>query len=171
MVAGAIANLCGNGKRLVKWVIFYYRSGWDGSIWKLHLPQTEQGGIRALLGMVRSGNNDVIAQVARGLANFAKCESRAITQGHKKGQSLLMDEGVLTWLLANSNIASISTQRHIELALCHLAQNEDNTRDFVTSGVKQLAKISVESSRDDIRKLEKKILGLNRSFKAEVQLE
>ncbi|GJV64632.1 kinesin-like protein KIN-UC isoform X1 [Tanacetum coccineum] len=152
MVAGAIANLCGNEK--------------------LHLPLTEQGGIRALLGMVRSGNNDVIAQVARGLANFAKCESRAITQGHKKGRSLLMDDGVLTWLLANSNIASISTRRHIELALCHLAQNEDNTRDFVTSGgVKQLAKISVESSRDDIRDLAKKILRLNRSFKAELQLE
>ncbi|PWA51413.1 armadillo repeat-containing kinesin-like protein 1 [Artemisia annua] len=167
MVAGAIANLCGNEK--------------------LHLPLTEQGGIRALLGMVRSGNNDVIAQVARGLANFAKCESRAITQGlynrifikaphnetgHKKGRSLLMDDGVLTWLLANSNIASISTRRHIELALCHLAQNEDNTRDFVTSGgVKQLARISVESSRDDIRDLAKKILRLNRSFKAEVQLE
>ena len=43
--------------------------------------------------------------------------------GHKKGRSLLMDDGVLTWLLANSNIASISTRRHIELALCHLAQN------------------------------------------------
>nr|GEX17006.1 armadillo repeat-containing kinesin-like protein 1 [Tanacetum cinerariifolium] len=89
--------------------------------------------------------------------------------GHKKGRSLLMDDGVLTWLLANSNIVSISTRRHIELALCHLAQNEDNTRDFVTSGgVKQLAKISVESSRDDIRDLAKKILRLNRSFKAEV---
>ena len=25
--------------------------------------------------------------------------------GHKKGRSLLMDNGVLTWLLANSNIA------------------------------------------------------------------
>ncbi|GJZ96522.1 kinesin-like protein KIN-UC, partial [Tanacetum coccineum] len=95
---------------------------------KLHLPLTEQGGIRELLGMVRSGNNDAIAQVARGLANFTKCESRAITQ-------------------------------------------EDNTRDFVTSGVKQLAKISVESNRDDIRNLAKKILGLNQSFKVEVQLE
>ncbi|GKB52888.1 kinesin-like protein KIN-UC [Tanacetum coccineum] len=90
---------------------------------------------------------------------------------HKKGRSLLMDDGVLTWLLANLNIASISTRRHIELALCHLAQNEDNTRDFVTSGVKELAKISVESSRDDIRDLAKKILRLNRSFKAELQLE
>ncbi|XP_023764695.1 kinesin-like protein KIN-UC isoform X1 [Lactuca sativa] len=150
MVAGAIANLCGNEK--------------------LHLLLIEQGGVRALLGMVRSGNNDVIAQVARGLANFAKCETRAITQGHKEGRSLLMDDGVLSWLLANSNTSSISTRRHIELALCHLAQNEDNTRDFVTSGgVKQLARISVESSRDDIRSLAKKILRLNRAFQAEVQ--
>lgn len=152
MVAGAIANLCGNEK--------------------LHLLLTEQGGIRALLGMVRSGNHDVIAQVARGMANFAKCESRAITQGHKKGRSLLMDDGVLSWLLANSNTASISTRRHIELALCHLAQNEDNTRDFVTSGgVKQVARISVESSREDIRNLAKKILRLNRTFQAVVQNE
>lgn len=152
MVAGAIANLCGNEK--------------------LHLLLTEQGGVRALLGMVTSGNNDVIAQVARGIANFAKCESRAITQGHKKGRSLLMDDGVLTWLLANSNSASLSTRRHIELALCHLAQNEDNTRDFLTSGgVKQLSRISVESSREDIRDLAKKILRLNRSFKAEMQQE
>ncbi|KAI7753065.1 hypothetical protein M8C21_016820 [Ambrosia artemisiifolia] len=149
MVAGAIANLCGNEK--------------------LHLLLIEQGGIRALLGMVRSGNNDVIAQVARGIANFAKCESRAITQGHKKGRSFLMD-GVLSWLLANSNTTSISTRRHIELALCHLAQNEDNTKDFMTSGgVTQLQKISVESSREDIRDLAKKILRLNRSFKAVVQ--
>lgn len=50
---------------------------------KLHLLLIEQGGVRALLGMVRSGNNDVIAQVARGLANFAKCETRAITQGQQ----------------------------------------------------------------------------------------
>ncbi|KAK9064079.1 hypothetical protein SSX86_017951 [Deinandra increscens subsp. villosa] len=149
MVAGAIANLCGNEK--------------------LHLLLIEQGGIRALLGMVRSGNDDVIAQVARGIANFAKCESRAITQGHKKGRSLLMD-GVLSWLLANSNTASVSTRRHIELALCHLAQNEDNAKDFMTSGgVKQLSKISVESTREDIRDLAKKILRLNRSFKAVMQ--
>ncbi|XP_071732971.1 kinesin-like protein KIN-UC isoform X2 [Rutidosis leptorrhynchoides] len=152
MVAGAIANLCGNEK--------------------LHVPLIEQGGIRALLGMVRSGNVDVIAQVARGIANFAKCESRAITQGHKKTRSLLMGDGVLSWLLANSNIASVSTRRHIELALCHLAQNEDNTRDFITSGgVKQLSRISIESSREDIRDLAKKILRLNQSFKAEVQQE
>ena len=41
----------------------------------------EERGIKALLGMVRCGNSDVIAQIARGLANFAKCESRGIIQG------------------------------------------------------------------------------------------
>jgi hypothetical protein len=41
----------------------------------------QDGGIKALLGMVRSGHADVIAQIARGIANFAKCESRVISQG------------------------------------------------------------------------------------------
>lgn len=40
-----------------------------------------EGGIKALLGMVKSRHPDVLAQVARGIANFAKCESRASTQG------------------------------------------------------------------------------------------
>ncbi|ONL93749.1 Armadillo/beta-catenin repeat family protein / kinesin motor family protein [Zea mays] len=61
MVAGAIANLCGNEK--------------------LHLMLKQDGGIKALLGMFRSGHADVIAQIARGIANFAKCESRMISQG------------------------------------------------------------------------------------------
>lgn len=41
----------------------------------------QDGGIKALLGMFQTGHNDVIAQIARGLANFAKCESRVISQG------------------------------------------------------------------------------------------
>lgn len=40
-----------------------------------------QGGIKALLGIVRCGHPDVLSQVARGIANFAKCESRASNQG------------------------------------------------------------------------------------------
>lgn len=31
--------------------------------------------------MAQSGNIDIIAQVARGMANFAKCETREIMQG------------------------------------------------------------------------------------------
>lgn len=48
---------------------------------KLQIKLRGEGGIKALLGMVRCGHPDVLAQVARGIANFAKCESRASTQG------------------------------------------------------------------------------------------
>ena len=51
MVAGALANLYGNGR--------------------LHLMLKEDCGITALLTMVKSGNSEVIAQIARGMANFA----------------------------------------------------------------------------------------------------
>jgi len=51
---------------------------------KLQTKLRSEGGIAALLGMVRCGHPDVLAQVARGIANFAKCESRASTQGIKK---------------------------------------------------------------------------------------
>lgn len=139
MVAGAIANLCGNEK--------------------LHFMLIEDGATKALLGMARSGNSEVIAQVARGIANFAKCESRGITQGHKKGRSKLMEDGALIWLIANSSTTSSSIRRHIELALCHLAQNEENVSDFISSGgMEELARISVESTREDIRILAKKML-------------
>lgn len=47
----------------------------------LHTILQEDGGIKALLGMVRCGSSDVIAQIARGLANFAKCETRGVIQG------------------------------------------------------------------------------------------
>ncbi|KAL4291028.1 hypothetical protein GQ457_14G022560 [Hibiscus cannabinus] len=151
MVAGALANLCGNEK--------------------LHTILTEDGGIKALLGMVRSGNSEVVAQVARGLANFAKCESRAIVKGHHKGRSLLMEDCALEWLIANSNIASASTRRHVELALCHLAQNEDNAKDFLSSGgLQELRRISMESSREDIRDLAKKMLKSNTVFQGEMHL-
>ncbi|XWS29414.1 hypothetical protein CRYUN_Cryun24cG0027600 [Craigia yunnanensis] len=144
-----VANLCGNEI--------------------LHTMLKEDGGIKALLGMVRSGNSDVVAQVARGMANFAKCESRAIVQGHRKGRSLLMDEGALEWLIANCNTASASTRRHIELALCHLAQNEDNAKDFTFSGgLQELQRISIESSREDIRNLAKKMLKSNTMLQGEM---
>ncbi|XP_013605517.1 kinesin-like protein KIN-UC isoform X2 [Brassica napus] len=145
MVAGALANLCGNEKflKLLK----------------------EEEGIKGLLTMAQSGNIDIIAQVARGMANFAKCETREIMQGRRKGRSLLLEEGSLEWLTSNSHIESASTQRHIELALCHLAQNEANAIDFKRTGsVTEIVRISVESSRDDIRSLAKKILRSNPHF-------
>lgn len=48
---------------------------------KLHVMLRQEGAIRALLEMARSGNIDTVAQVSRGLANFAKCESRGTIQG------------------------------------------------------------------------------------------
>ncbi|KAM7265673.1 hypothetical protein ACFE04_003356 [Oxalis oulophora] len=149
MVAGALANLCGNEK--------------------LHTSLKEDGAIRALLGMVRTGNVDVISQVARGIANFAKCESRGNVQGYRKGRSLLIDDGVLDWLIGNSNATSASTRRHMELALCHLAQNEENVTDFLSKGgVKELTRISTESSREDIRHLAKKTLKLSHIHQTEM---
>ncbi|XP_016551215.2 kinesin-like protein KIN-UC isoform X1 [Capsicum annuum] len=149
MAAGAIANLCGNEK--------------------LHVTLREDGAVKALLEMARSGNIEVIAQVARGLANFAKCESRGTIQGHRKGRSTLLEDGVLRWLITNSNSASSSTRRHIELALCHLAQNEGNARDFVSSGaLDEIVRISNESSREDIRNLAKKTLKLSPMFQAQL---
>ncbi|KAJ8766097.1 hypothetical protein K2173_020613 [Erythroxylum novogranatense] len=142
MVAGALANLCGNEK--------------------LHKTIIEEGGINALLAMTRSGNNDVIAQVARGLANFAKCESRGIIKGYRKGRSVLIDEGVLQWLVASSDTPSSSARRHIELAICHLGQNEDNVEEFASSGgLEQLVRISIESNREDIRNLAKRTLKMD----------
>ncbi|GLT70162.1 hypothetical protein SLA2020_422590 [Shorea laevis] len=149
MVAGALANLCGNEK--------------------LHMMLKEDGGIKALLGMVKSENIDVITQVARGIANFVKCETRGISQGHRRGRSLLLEDGALEWLIANCSTTSALTRRYVELTLCHLAQNEDNARDFISSGgVLQLVRISNESSREDIRNLAKKTLQLNPKFQTAV---
>lgn len=152
MVAGAIANLCGNVT--------------------LHTALKQDGGIKALLGMARSANTDVIAQVARGLANFAKCETREVIQGQRTGRSLLMEDGALTWLIVNCKTTSDSTRRHIELALCHLAQNDENARDFTSSGgLREVLRISSESAREDIRNLAKKTLKLNPTFQAQMRAD
>lgn len=48
---------------------------------KLQMKLRSEGGLRALVGMVRCGHADVLSQIARGVANFAKCESRAANHG------------------------------------------------------------------------------------------
>nr|XP_024367219.1 kinesin-like protein KIN-UB [Physcomitrium patens]PNR26162.1 hypothetical protein PHYPA_030736 [Physcomitrium patens] len=150
MVAGAIANLCGNDKLQVK--------------------LREEGGIRALLGMVRSRHPDVLAQVARGIANFAKCESRGAAQGYKLGRSLLIDDGALPWIVANANNEASPIRRHIELALCHLAQHEVNAKDLVAGGALwELVRISRECSREDIRNLAQRTLNASGTFQVELR--
>ncbi|GAB2274083.1 hypothetical protein Dimus_008853 [Dionaea muscipula] len=150
MVAGAIANLCGNDK--------------------LQIKLRGEGGIKALLGMVRCGHPDVLAQVARGIANFAKCESKASSQGSKSGRSLLIEDGALTWIVQNANNEASPIRRHIELALCHLAQHEVNAKDMISGGALwELVRISQDCSREDIRTLAHRTLTSSPSFLAELR--
>ncbi|CAL5036570.1 unnamed protein product [Urochloa decumbens] len=150
MVAGAIANLCGNDK--------------------LQTRLRGEGGIKALLGMVRCGHPDVLAQVARGIANFAKCESRAATQGNKVGKSLLIDDRALPWIVKNANNEAAPIRRHIELALCHLAQHEVNSKDIISEGALwELVRISRDCSREDIRMLAHRTLTSSPTLQAEMR--
>ncbi|KAL6606258.1 hypothetical protein ACP70R_041911 [Stipagrostis hirtigluma subsp. patula] len=150
MVAGAIANLCGNDK--------------------LQTRLRGEGGIKALLGMVRCGHPDVLAQVARGIANFAKCESRAATQGNKVGKSLLIDDGALPWIVKNANNEAAPIRRHIELALCHLAQHEVNAKDIISEGALwELVRIARDCSREDIRMLAYRTLTSSPTLEAEMR--
>ncbi|XP_077245720.1 kinesin-like protein KIN-UB [Tasmannia lanceolata] len=150
MVAGAIANLCGNDKLQTKLRI--------------------EGGIKALLGMVRCGHPDVLAQVARGIANFAKCESRSSSQGTKAGKSFLIDDGALPWIVQNANNDASPIRRHIELALCHLAQHEVNAKDMISGGALwELVRISRDCSREDIRNLAYRTLTSSPTFQAELR--
>ncbi|GMQ05132.1 hypothetical protein CsSME_00050279 [Camellia sinensis var. sinensis] len=150
MVAGAIANLCGNDK--------------------LQTKLRGEGGIKALLGMVRCRHPDVLAQVARGIANFAKCESRASTQGTKTGISLLIEDGALQWIVQNANNEASPIRRHIELALCHLGQHEVNAKDMISGGALwELVRISQDCSREDIRTLAHRTLTSSPTFQAELK--
>ncbi|KAI5065784.1 hypothetical protein GOP47_0018408 [Adiantum capillus-veneris] len=150
MVAGAIANLCGNEK--------------------LQRKLREDGGIKALLGMARLRHPDVLAQIARGVANFAKCESRAAAQGHKREKSLLIEDGALPWVVTNAGNEVSPVRRHIELALCHLAQHEVNTADLIAAGALwELVRISKECSREDIRVLARKTITASPTFQAELR--
>ncbi|GAB4856985.1 hypothetical protein Ancab_014897 [Ancistrocladus abbreviatus] len=150
MVAGAIANLCGNDK--------------------LQMKLRSEGGVRALLGMVRCGHPDVLAQVARGIANFAKCESKSSSQGTKTGRSLLIEDGALPWIVQNANNEASPIRRHIELALCHLAQHEVNAKDMISGGALwELVRISRDCSREDIRTLAYHTLSSSPTFLTELK--
>ncbi|KAG6403256.1 hypothetical protein SASPL_135473 [Salvia splendens] len=115
MVAGAIANLCGNDK--------------------LQMRLRSEGGIKALLGMVRCRHPDVLSQVARS----------------RHGRSLLIDDGALPWIVQNANSEASLIRRHVELALCHLAQHEINAKDMISGGALwELVRISRDCSRAEL---------------------
>ncbi|CAL5397976.1 unnamed protein product [Camellia sinensis] len=150
MVAGAIANLCGNDK--------------------LQMRLRSEGGITALLQMVRCRHPDVLSQVARGIANFAKCESRASTHGTKTGRSFLIEDGALPWIVQNANNETSLIRRHTELALCHLAQHEVNAKDMISGGALwELVRISRDCSREDIRTLACRTLTSSPTFQSELR--
>ncbi|XP_028102879.1 kinesin-like protein KIN-UB isoform X2 [Camellia sinensis] len=150
MVAGAIANLCGNDK--------------------LQMRLRSEGGITALLQMVRCRHPDVLSQVARGIANFAKCESRASTHGTKTGRSFLIEDGALPWIVQNANNETSLIRRHTELALCHLAQHEVNANDMISGGALwELVRISRDCSREDIRTLACRTLTSSPTFQSELR--
>ncbi|XP_076919702.1 kinesin-like protein KIN-UA isoform X1 [Bidens hawaiensis] len=184
MVSGAIANLCGNDK--------------------LQTRLRSEGGIKALLGMVRSRHPDVLSQVARGVANFAKCESRTSSKGNlcacifnlvyfkyscdfqttsvkgkfckfsvlgnKNTRSMLIEDGALPWIVQNANNDASIIRRHIELALCHLAQHEVNAKDMVSGGALwELVRISRDCSREDIRALARRTLTNSKIFSSELR--
>ncbi|KAG5039729.1 hypothetical protein JHK82_011877 [Glycine max] len=175
MVAGAIANLCGNdwdsncgsdnAFNLTITLIFNLMLKY-----KLQIKLRGEDGIKALLGMVRCRHPDVHIQIARGIANFAKCESKASTQGTQVGRSLLIEDGVLPWIVQNANNEVSLVRRHIELALCHLAQHEANARDMISGGaILELVRISRDCSREDIRILARRTLISSPAFQAEIK--
>ncbi|CAJ1943466.1 unnamed protein product [Sphenostylis stenocarpa] len=150
VVAGAIGNLCGNDK--------------------LQIKIRDEGGMKALLGMLRFRHGDVDTQIARAIANFAKCESKASSQGTKVGRSLLIADGLLPWIVKNANNEVSLVRRHIEIVLCHLAQNEANARDMISGGaIGELVRVSRDCSREDIRILARETLISNPAFQAEIR--
>ncbi|XP_026410172.1 kinesin-like protein KIN-UB [Papaver somniferum] len=137
---------------------------------KLQTELRAEGGIKALLGMARCAHPGVLAQVARGIADFAKCESRAATQGSQSGKSLLIDDGALPWIVQNANTEAPPVRHYIEFALCHLAQNEVNAKDMISGGALwELLRISRDSSRADVRTTAHRILTSSPIFQAEVR--
>ncbi|KOM32623.1 hypothetical protein LR48_Vigan01g217900 [Vigna angularis] len=150
MVAGAFANLFGNDK--------------------LQIKIRDEGGLKALLGMVRCRHPDVHTQIARAIANFAKCESKASTQGTKVERSLLIVDDLLPWIVQNANNEVSLVRRHIEIALCHLAKFEANAIDMISGGAMgELVRVSRDSSREDIRILARETLISNPAFRAEIK--
>ncbi|QCD81244.1 vacuolar protein 8 [Vigna unguiculata] len=139
---------------------------------KLQIKIRDEGGLKTLLGMIRCRHPDVYTQVARAIANFAKCESKASTQGTKIERSLLIVDGLLPWIVENAKNEVSLVRRHIEIALCHIAKYEAkaNAVDMINGGaIRELVRVSRDSSREDIRILARETLISNSAFHAEIR--
>jgi kinesin family member 5 len=121
-----------------------------------------------------------------------------VFSGNKVGKSLLIDDRALPWIVKNANNEAAPIRRHIELALCHLAQHgqpptfpssshsphmyyiiliqfkllsfaEVNAKDIISEGALwELVRISRECSREDIRTLAYRTLTSSPTLKAEM---
>lgn len=117
------------------------------------------------------------------------------TEGNKSGKSLLIEDGTLPWIVKNANNEASPIRRHIELALCHLAQHgeldpslhfriliiymtlwslflfsEANAKDMISEGALwELVRISRDCSREDIRSLAHRTLISSTIFQSELR--
>ena len=55
--------------------------------------------------------------------HYTKSISNLTVPGNKNDRSLLIEDGALPWIVQNANNDAAIIRRHIELALCHLAQH------------------------------------------------
>lgn len=104
MVAGAVANLCGNNEVEAM----------------LHAA----GGLTLLVALSESDSPDVLAQVGRGFANYSRCDA---------GRRRMVREGALPRVVALANQdASLlpggnsAARRHAQVALCEMAMDAEN---------------------------------------------
>ncbi|KAL0464669.1 UNVERIFIED_CONTAM: Kinesin-like protein KIN-UB [Sesamum latifolium] len=123
-----------------------------------------QGGI-CLLAMTAADAEDpqTLRMVAGAIANLCG-------NGTREGRSLLIEDGALPWIVQNANNEASLIRRHVELALCHLAQHEVNAKDMISGGALwELVRISRDCSREDIRALARRTLASSSTFQAEMR--
>jgi len=65
--------------------------------------------------------------------------------GTKTGKSLLIEDGALPWIVQNANNEASPIRRHIELALCHLAQHGEHLPLPLPSSPKKKGKKETEN--------------------------
>ncbi|CAI0413983.1 unnamed protein product, partial [Linum tenue] len=112
----------------------------------------EQVGLHKILSLLEAEDADVRIHAVKVVANLAA------------------EDGALPWIVQNANNEAASVRRHIELALCHLAQHEANSRDMINGGaVWEMVRISRDCPREDIRSLAHRTLTSSHSFQAEMR--
>ncbi|KAG7028657.1 Kinesin-like protein KIN-UB, partial [Cucurbita argyrosperma subsp. argyrosperma] len=123
-----------------------------------------EGGI-SLLSLTANAAEDpqTLRMVAGAIANLCG-------NGTNSGRSLLIEDGGLPWIIQNANNEVAPIRRHIELALCHLAQHEVNAKEMISGGALwELIRISRDCSREDIRNLARRTLTSSPVFRSEMR--